>query len=280
MNGIAKGFLLTVLSMTGVAHAQSLLDCEFKSSRSWTACSIDSDALAPKPVYQGEGFEADFTVSYSFICGGGTPTEFVFEAGGSRRDSVVLEMGANQRMVTVTGDQELVLSSDLNRRKTFAPGCSIEVHSVSYLPTIDQIDDWNSSSITQARLIDKGIDLYLLSSDLENFISWDSTTTNTLLEAVNRKITAFEGACEGGDRSSCRAKAHFIAVRNSLQAKIEGTPIPSLGSGDMSEVKALYLEELQRDVAVGNAMVDRYEYWQLEVEKSLKEILDQIPDEA
>lgn len=243
-------------------------------------CSIKINQIAdPYVSYDGSYVELDYKVAYNFACEGHQPEIGIKGSQGWVRfdlgKSDVINISSRYGLQTY--DNNPSETSNLS----FQPGCNLTIsNNLTFSPTLYQIQDWTDSARYQARLIDQGIDLYLLAGDLANYMSWDNSTTTTLLNGVNRKITAFTRLCNLGDSTACRAKIHFTAVANSLQAKLDGAPPPSIGDGDMDAVKQAYLSQLREDVDIGNQMVDRFEYWELAIEGSLEDILASVPGEV
>lgn len=261
-----------LLTTSTVFATENLITCDRPGIMN-TGCKV-----TPFEIDTNENFEVDITIKYKFKCEGhnrkiGLIGDFSFKDLPQVNDWSYITVTTKEKVQLAAQDEDLFYSA-------FLRNCEFFIEKTNVLPSTDTLYTWNRDAFYQTRIINQGIDLYLLSGDLENYQNWDRSSTTTLLNGVNRKITAFERQCNRGDQTACQAKIHFIAVKNSLQAKLDGTPIPSVGNDDISVVKSNYLEQLREDVQTGNNMIKRFEKWELEVEETLKDILDEVPGEV
>ena len=266
-----------IAGSVGTLSAAELINCRAKSPVLWTDCSVndlDLNSLADQKI----NFEVGYTVSYSFICTGHELSISLY-AGKSY---IPILSGSTDAKVIVTGSDNLKIfdpdrMSGRDIRKTFRPGCSLEVSDIEVLPSIATVGAWYRDAKDMSENLDLLTTVVELAADLDSVLSWEDSSSETLLTSVERKIEAFDGQCEEDDRTACRAKAHFTAVKNSLVAQIEGRPAPTIGDGDIAAVKDQYKKELDAEVKIGRDMIERFRKWELEIDEDLESVLEGLP---
>ena len=80
------------------------------------------------------------------------------------------------------------------------------------------------------------------------------------------------------DDAACSAKRNFETVKRAIEAKLIGNPVPSVSEEDIDTIVAEYRKQLLEDTRVGNQMVARFNKWELAIEKTLEDILNDLPD--
>lgn len=245
-----------------------------------THCSLVKKILATAPNFEGERYEADYTITYSFPCIGQQPSAHVTTESASQ----VLRVGTQDEIATVRGRNAPQLNDptpNLTRSLSFAPGCKLTISAVASRPSTDTLGQWVNEAKQQARIITQASALYLLASDFELYTHWDDSRTRDLLAAVKDKIIAFDALCNTSANDACTAALHFKAIRNALQAKLDQAPVlptaADLGEASLS-LNEYYLKQLKEDVSRGEFMTRRFLQFQQQTETSLAVALARVPE--
>jgi hypothetical protein len=279
MKSLHKSALLVAL-LAGPAQAGgNLFICSQDFGFIVGACKLEQQVLAPRASWEGEPYEADFSVRYSFPCAGHPP--HIGVASGDAYKEFAL--GSADATLMLAGSQEL-RTHDPDPRLTldlsYQPGCQLVVHAVSVSPSAAAVDRWVSEARQQARILELSIGLSLLASDFSSYRDWDTARTRELLDSVRQKALAFEEQCLAGDESACSAELHFKAVRNALQRKLGQTPnlpAPDELADEAASVTAYYLQLLEKEAAIGERMARRFRHFRVAIETTLDDALARVP---
>ena len=263
------------------AHgSENLFHCpeEDRAPWAWYNCSLVNKDLSEKPQDQGVPFHGEFEIRYSFPCEG-HETDFGITSGSSFKK---LRLGASNQVISGVEGSEALRLHDPNPQLTaelaFDPGCSLEIHEVNFEPSYQTLKLWNSEAKGQSKILDLSITVYELFRDFESYWDWDTSKTRTMYESLQKKVELYEKRCEQ-DARHCVTKAHFIALRNSMEAKLEGAstlPEPEELQEEAESVLDHYRLERDQEAQVGKDMKERFLRWSLEIQEDLDKALERL----
>ncbi|MFW7379957.1 MAG: hypothetical protein ACOH5I_14180 [Oligoflexus sp.] len=267
------GSLLFSIYAPFVFGETNLIDCQGKGLLK-TRCSVLENNLT-----QSFDYELSYDVDFRFHCPGHRAgIGFLIDHQDLR--GPFYSSQDVQSVLTLNTREHLkiaAMDADSFYRAQFS-SCQLEILTVRFQPSFQTIQLWQQEANYQAKLIEKSIDAYILARDLQSYQSWDRDKTMVLLEAVTRKWEAFQDLCDSGDTTACRSKTHFQIIHNSLKAKLDSTPVDTLPSReDFDYLYEYYFQELQDEVRIAHTILERYRYWQLELDSQLEDIMANLP---
>jgi hypothetical protein len=275
------GWMLgAVAGPTAQASTDDLFHCAADYGFVIGRCAVTPASLAVAPAWEGEGYEADFAVTYSFRCAGHVPD--IGAASGDAYRRFVL--GAEHAVLHLTGRSEL-RTWDPDPTRTldlaFSPGCRLDVESVASTPSAQALAGWLRDAQRQGRIIDLALDRYLLAQDFAGYRDWDLERTQSLLDSVQEKAAAFGVDCVSGAASACSAQLHLQALANALERKIAQTPAlpdPDELGEEQATLVGIYRQDLEEEVSAGERMARRLRGFGRDIDAELAAALARAGD--
>ena len=257
---------LTILGMAGLglwsapalADTGNLLVCVDRGF-ALQKCQLRDVKLADGIVESGQPYEAQFLIRYDFPCSGHS-VQLGVQSGDANKFFV---QGTTGALITVNGTPELhpydpnpAVTSSL----TFRPGCTLNITAVTTLPSTVTAQIWNSQAETEARILQLSVDLYVLAKDYQNLSSWNVDKLNLLKTKLETLVATTP--------TNLNYKVMLASVKSALQNQPPSATLDELRqAGD--DVIATLRAELTREVAVAQALVDRFARWQLAANQAL-----------
>jgi hypothetical protein len=222
-------------------------------------CQLRDVALADRIVESGQAYEAQFLVRYDFPCSGHT-VQLGVQSGDANK---FFTMGATNALITLNGLGELHPydpSPSLTRSLTFRPGCSLSISGVTVLPSTTTVQIWTNQAQSEARILQLSVNLYLLAKDYQNLSTWNLDKLNLLKTKLETLV------------ASAPTNQNYKVMLNSVNSALQGQP-PSATLDELrhagDDVIATLRGELTQEVAVAQALVDRFARWQLAADQAL-----------
>ena len=228
------------------------------------SCQLHDVKLADHIVEAGRGYEAQFLVRYDFPCSG-----HAVRLGVQSGDAVrAFTMGATNAVVTLNGSGDLHSwddDPDVTSALTFRPGCAVSVSSVTVLPSTATVQAWTDEAISEARILNLSVDRYLLAKDYQSLSTWNVDKLNLLKTKLESLVAATP------------TNLNYKVMLNSVNSALQNQPL----SATLDELRragedliATLRAELTGEIAVAQALVDRFARWQQVANKALADALD------
>ncbi|SMF07855.1 hypothetical protein [Pseudobacteriovorax antillogorgiicola] len=275
-----KIFLTTaaLVSLGPSAQASAnLIQCDFDSGRTLTGCS-----LQPFSIPATEDFEVSLDIRYKYQCRGhSAPISLKTNMG-----TYELRRGQDwQSLTNVVSRQGVALSynQDDFYRKTFLTGCQLIVdENVNKSPSDNTLHLWSQEAISQAKIIDLTLDLYLQAISFEEYESWDVTKSNIMLSSIVEAKQYYDEICmeDSSNFDACDAADDFSVLEIVLRAKLRGRPSPFTPQTiDLASQSASshYFNQLQDEKQEGQRIQDRFTTWNIAPNRKLEDSLSGLP---
>jgi hypothetical protein len=247
------------------AHADTgnLLEC-IDHGFALQKCVLKDLPLSPGIVEAGQAYESQFLVHYDFPCSGHS-----VELGVQSSDSNKLfSMGVSNGLVTLNGTGELHPydpSPTVTKSLTFNPGCSLNVTAVTLLPSTVTAQIWTIQADTEARALSAALERYQLANDWENLSIWNVSKLNLLKDKLTLLVA--------GDPLNLNYRIMLNTVNSALNNQPPSATLDELRQAS-TDVIATLLDELEQEVAIAQALSDRFARWQLAADQALQDAID------
>jgi len=222
-------------------------------------CQLRDVKLADQIVEAGQPYEAQFAVQYDFPCSGHSVQLGVRSADSNK----FFTQGATNAVIILNGPADLHPydpSPSVTSALTFRPGCSLNVRTVTVLPSTGTVQIWTGQAESEARILNLSTNLYLVSKDYQSLSTWNVDKLN-LLKAKLESLVAVTPT-----------NLNYKVMLNSVNSALQGQP-PSATLDELrragEDVIATLRAELVNEVAVAQALVDRFARWQLAANQAL-----------
>ncbi len=233
-------------------------------------CELRDVKLADQIVESGRPYEAQFIVQYDFPCSGHSVQLWVQSADSTAR----FTQGATNAVITLNGPAELHPfdpSPSVTRSLTFRPGCSLNVRTVTTLPSTNTVLTWTSEAESEARILGLSTRLYLLAKDFLNLSTWNVEKLTLLKEKLETLL-----ATPPPPGTPLSVRLNYQVMLNSVNSALQNQP-PSATLDELrragEDVIATLRGELVQEITVAQALVDRFARWQLAANQALARAL-------
>ena len=226
-------------------------------------CQLRDVLLANPIVEAGQAYEATFTVQYDFPCSGHSVQLGVHSASSS----AFFTQGATNAVIALNGPGDLRPfdpSPSVTKSLTFRPGCSLNVRTATVLPSPGTIATWNDQARAEARILELSTNLYLLAKDYQNL----STFNVDKLTLLKTKLETLVAASP----TNLNYKVMLNSVNSALQNQPPSATLDELRRAG-EDLIATLRGELIQEIAVAQALVDRFARWQLAANDDLARAL-------
>jgi hypothetical protein len=226
-------------------------------------CQLRDVKLANQIFEAGAAYEATFAVQYDFPCSGHSVQLGVQSASSS----AFFTQGATNAVITLDGPGDLHPFDpwpSVTNRLTFRPGCTLNVRTVTVLPSTRTIVTWTDQAETEARILALSTNLYLLAKDYQNL----STFNVDKLTLLKTKLESLVAA----NPTNLNYKVMLNSVNSALEAQPPSATLDELRRAG-EDVIATLRAELTQEITVAQALVDRFVRWQLAANEALARAL-------
>jgi hypothetical protein len=141
----------------------------------------------------------------------------------------------------------------------------VSVSSVTVLPSTATVQAWTDEAISEARILNLSVDRYLLAKDYQSLSTWNVDKLNLLKTKLESLVAATP------------TNLNYKVMLNSVNSALQNQPL----SATLDELRragedliATLRAELTGEIAVAQALVDRFARWQQVANKALADALD------
>ncbi|MBC7976652.1 MAG: hypothetical protein H7138_16890 [Myxococcales bacterium] len=261
--GLGLGLGLGLSSGHAFADTGNLLQC-IDRGFALQKCQLRDLKLSDHLVEDGQIYEGQFLVRYDFPCTGHS-VQLGVTSGDSTKSFV---MGAANALITLNGTGELHPydpTPAVTRSLTFRPGCSLNVTHVQLLPSTITAQIWTLQAQSQAHVLDLSVDRYLIAQDFENLSSWNVSKLTLLKDKLELLV------------AGTPSNLNYRVMLNSVSSALANQP-PSATLDELREagqdVIATLRAELDDEIAIAQALLDRFLRWELAANQALALALD------
>jgi hypothetical protein len=226
-------------------------------------CQLRDVKLANQIFEAGRAFEAQFAVQYDFPCSGHSVLLWVRAGDGQQR----FTQGATNAVLTLNGTGDLHPSDPtpwVTSALTFRPGCSLNVRTVTTLPSTNTVLGWTSEADSEARILNLSTSRYLLAKDYQNLATWNVEKLTLLKDKLESLLLVTP------------TNLNYRVMLNSVNSALQGQP-PSATLDELrragDDVIATLRAELVNEIAIAQALVERFARWQLAANQALASAL-------
>ena len=226
-------------------------------------CQLRDVVLADRIVESGQPYEAQFLVQYDFPCSGHSVQLGVQSADANK----FFVMGAIGGLLAVTGVGELHPydpSPAVTSSLTFRPGCSLNVTSVTALPSTGTVQTWNNQAESEARILELSLNLYLLAKDYQSLSTWNVDKLTLLKTKLETLVAATP--------TNLNYRVMLSSVNSALQNQPPSATLDELRQAGDAVITTLRAE-LTREIGVAQLLADRLARWQLAANLALTSAL-------
>jgi hypothetical protein len=257
---------LSLVSATGWAAPplpDNLLQCTNRGF-GLQKCKLINAQLGDSLIEDGQIYEGTMVVRYDFPCTGHS-VQLGVKVGDATKFFV---MGAADGLITLSGTGELATydpSPEVTRTLTFNTACRLKVTSARLLPSTTSIQIWTLQAQSQARIVVLATDRFLIAQDFENLSTWNVDKLTNFRDTVQGLVDANPG------------RLNFVTMLNSVNDALHFQPpsatLDELRNAGLDVIAALR-GELEQEVANAEHLVDRFERWQVVIDQTLADAVD------
>jgi hypothetical protein len=179
----------------------------------------------------------------------------------------LVDEGATNAVITLDGPGDLHPFDpwpSVTNRLTFRPGCSLNVRTVTVLPSTRTIATWTDQAESEARILELSTNLYLLAKDYQNLSTFNVDKLTLLKTKLERLVAA--------NPTNLNYKVMLNSVISALEAQPPSATLDELRRAGEDVILTLR-SELTREITVAQALVDRFVRWQLAANEALARAL-------